>query len=198
MKATGIILAGGKSTRMGKDKSMLSYDNDPLIKRVVNELEAIVDELIIVSNEENKYGFPGTIEVSDLYPGMGPLGGIHAGLTFSTNDYAFITACDMPFFKARLAGLLLKMSKGFDIVVPQIGNYLQPLCAVYSKQCLPHAEFCLKQNNKKIVSIYPMVRVNYAGESLIKAVADPEKIFFNVNTPKDYESIHDLRKKALG
>jgi molybdopterin-guanine dinucleotide biosynthesis protein A len=189
LKTTGIILAGGKSSRMGRDKSLLDYNNEPLIKQVVKELQQVTDELIIVSNQNAKYDFPGTREISDIYPGMGPLGGIHSGLTFSAFDYAFVTACDLPFFDGRLARFLLERREGFDVVVPQIGSYLQPLFAVYSKRCLPHAEFCLKQNIRKVVAIYPMVKVNYVGENLIRSIIDPEKVFFNVNTPKDYAEI---------
>lgn len=189
MKATGIILAGGKSSRMGQDKSLLSFKNEPLIKHAVKELQAVVDELIIVSNHKAKYGFSGIKEISDIYPGRGPLGGIHSGLTAATFEHVFVTACDLPFFNGRLARFLLDRRTGYDVVVPQIGNYLQPLFAVYSKRCLPHAESCLRNNIRKVVAFYPMVRVNYVGESLIREITEPERVFFNVNTPRDYEEI---------
>lgn len=195
---SGIILAGGRSSRMGQDKSLLTYGKDSLIGLVVKELELVVDEIIIVSNQENKYRFSGTREICDIFPGMGPLGGIHAGLVASRYDCSFVTACDLPFFQGPLARFLLEENQGFDVVVPQIGNYLEPLFAAYSKECLPAIEACLQKNIRKVVAFYPFVRVNYVGENLIRRFCNPEKVFFNVNTPKDYGMIKNVVKKNQG
>jgi len=189
MSTTGVILAGGKSSRMGQDKSLLTLNNRSLIQKVVSELEGIVDELLIVSNAENKYGFPHIKEISDIFPGMGPLAGIHAGLTAASGDYSFVTACDLPFFDGRLARFLLEQSEGFDIAVPRIEEHLQPLFAVYSKECLAPIEVLLKKGIGKIINFYPEVRVNYVDEDLIKPIVDPNRVFFNVNTLSDYNFI---------
>jgi molybdopterin-guanine dinucleotide biosynthesis protein A len=191
MKVTGVVLAGGKSARMGKDKSLLLYNNKPLIKRVVEELQPIVDDLIIVSNTV-KYGFLSVKEISDIFPKMGPLGGIHAGLKTSENEYCFVTACDIPFFSGDLAEFLLDQKRGFDVVIPQINEYLQPLYAVYSKACLPYIEECLKLNIKKITAFFPKVKIKYIDYNQIRKIIEPEKVFLNINTPKDYENLQHL------
>lgn len=198
MKGTGVILAGGKSSRMGRDKSLLMYDNKTIIARAVEELAGVVKEIIIISNQLDKYGFPGVKEVSDKFTGMGPLAGIQAGLLAADHDRIFVTACDMPFLDGRLVKFLLEQSDGFDVTVPQIGSYLQPLFAVYHKRCLPHVEACLKQNISKIIAFYPNVQVNYVGENLIRAINDPETVFYNVNTPKDYEEIIKMEGSNAG
>ncbi|MCL6477479.1 MAG: molybdenum cofactor guanylyltransferase [Peptococcaceae bacterium] len=174
---------------MGKDKSLLTVGNEPMINTIVNELKSVVDEIVIVSNQKNKYGFTDIQEVSDIYPDMGPLGGIHVGLSAASYEYSLVTACDLPFFDGRVARFLLDQSKGFDAVVPQIGSYLQPLFAVYSKNCLPQVEYFLKHNIRKVIDLFPQLKVNYVGENLIKTITDQEKVFFNINTPEDYQKI---------
>ncbi len=192
MKVTGIILAGGKSARMGKDKSLLLYDNKPLIKRIVEELQPVVDDLVIVSNKV-KYDFLGVSEISDIFPNMGPLGGIHAGMAASKNEYYFVTACDIPFFSGSLAEFLLKQKDGFDVVVPRMSNYLQPLYSVYKRTCFPYIEECLRQNIKKIIAFYPKVKINYIDYDQIRKIIEPETVFLNVNTPKDYKNLKQIQ-----
>lgn len=191
MKLTGIILAGGKSSRMGKDKSLLNFNNKTLITQMTDTLKKVtsINEIFIVSNESNKYSFSDVKEISDIYPNKGPLGGIHAGLLSANNDYAFITACDMPFVNNKLIEYIISESFGFDVTSPKINNSIEPLCAVYSNRCLPYVEESLEENIRCAFDFYSKVKVNYLSEDKIKAVGIPEKIFYNVNTPKDYDSI---------
>ena len=144
MEASGIILAGGNSSRMGRDKSLLKYNHQTLIELTVKELQKVVEDIIIASNHTSKYNIPGITEVPDLYPGTGPLAGMHSGLQHIKHRYAFIVSCDMPLFSADLAKYLLELSPGYDVVVPNINGYQEPLCAVYSKKCIDIIEGCLK------------------------------------------------------
>lgn len=96
MKVSGIVLAGGRSSRMGQDKTLMSINAETLIERTVRELGNVVDEIIIASNQESKYNIPGTVEIPDVFPGMGPLGGIHAGLIAAKYQFSFVVAADMP------------------------------------------------------------------------------------------------------
>ncbi|MGD9678528.1 MAG: molybdenum cofactor guanylyltransferase [Vulcanibacillus sp.] len=190
MEITGIILAGGKSSRMGKDKSILAIDNNQtLISNTVSILNEIFDEVIIISNSKNKYGFKNVQETSDIFLESGPLGGIHAGLSVSKNNSIFVVACDMPFLDKSLIEFLLEQNYGFDITVPLIRGRLEPLHAVYSKKCLPYIEDYLKRGIYKIIDFYPLVRVNYVNEESIKHISNLEKVFYNVNTPYDYNNI---------
>ncbi|MGB9791026.1 MAG: molybdenum cofactor guanylyltransferase [Thermacetogeniaceae bacterium] len=186
MEASGIILAGGSSSRMGRDKSLIVYEQQTLIERTVNELQRVVDDLVIASNHTSRYNIPGTVEVPDVYPGMGPLAGIHAGLKRVKHHYAFVISCDLPLFKAELAAYLLELSPGYDVVVPQLDGYFEPLCAVYSKNCIDPIETCLKAGEKKIITFYPQVRVLPVGREEIERIGNPEELFYNLNTPEDY------------
>ncbi|AFV10396.1 molybdopterin-guanine dinucleotide biosynthesis protein A [Thermacetogenium phaeum DSM 12270] len=189
MEASGIILAGGCSSRMGTDKSLMVYERQTLIERTVNELRKVVNEIVIASNNTSKYSIPGVVEVPDLYPGMGPLAGIHAGLKRVKHQYAFVIGCDMPLFKAELAKYLLEICPGYDVVVPQIDGYGEPLCAVYSKGCIEPIENCLKAGLRTVIMFYPQVRVLTVGRDEIERIGNPEELFYNLNTPEDYWSL---------
>ncbi|NPV30080.1 MAG: molybdenum cofactor guanylyltransferase [Firmicutes bacterium] len=198
MKASGIILAGGCSSRMGRDKSLMVYNRQTLIERTVNELRKVVEDIVIASNHTSKYNISGVVEVPDLYPGMGPLAGMHAGLKQIKHQYAFIISCDMPLFRAELAKYLLDLSPGYDVVVPQLNNYLEPLCAVYSKGCIEPIESCLKAGLRKIILFYSQVRVLPVGREEIEKIGNPEELFYNLNTPEDYRSLLMRRQNMDG
>ncbi|MFY9139768.1 MAG: molybdenum cofactor guanylyltransferase [Thermacetogeniaceae bacterium] len=196
MKASGIILAGGRSSRMGKDKSLMMYEQQTLIERTVNELKKVVDEIIIASNSTSKYGIPGVIEVPDIYPGMGPLAGIHAGLKRVKHQYAFVIGCDMPLFKAELAKFLLELCPGYDVVVPQIDGSGEPLCAVYSKSCIEPIENCLKDGLRSVTLFHHLVRVLPVGREQIEKIGSPKELFCNLNTPEDYKLLLERRSNT--
>ena len=189
MKTTGVILAGGKSSRMGQDKSMLEFHGETLIGRSVRELRGCVDELIIVGNHPEKYGFSDVREIKDSYRGIGPLAGIHAGLKVAAHRYVFVAACDMPFLEARLVRMLLEKADGYDVVVPRTGGFPEPLFAVYSKDCLPYIERNIEKKCFRVVDIYPHVKVNYIEEEAIRQVADPRQAFANINTQEEYRKL---------
>ena len=186
MKASGIVLAGGRSSRMGRDKALLSVDSETLIERTVKELRKSVDEIIIASNNQCKYNIPDTLEVPDIFTDMGPLGGIHAGLLAANHPYAFVVAADMPFFSADLAADFLKRCQGYDVVVPFIKGKWEPLCAIYSRNCLKPIEQALKNDINKVVRIFPDVKVLKVSEEELARMGSKKQLFCNLNTPEDY------------
>jgi len=182
---SGIILAGGHSSRMGRDKTLLIYNNETLIQRTVRKLQPVVDEIIIASNNMAKYNMPGITEVPDMYQEMGPLGGMHAGLKACTYKYAFVVSCDMPLFSQELAMYLLEHRQGYDVIIPEIHNRLEPLCAVYSTECVKPIERCLQAGISKVIDFYPEVNVNRIDETKLCLIGNPEEMFCNLNTPQD-------------
>ncbi|HZK56175.1 MAG TPA: molybdenum cofactor guanylyltransferase [Desulfosporosinus sp.] len=193
MEASGIILAGGLSSRMGSDKTLMVYSNETFIEHMVSEMRQVVDEIIIASNHTTKYEIPGTVEVQDIYPGMGPLGGIHAGLLATQKSWAFVVATDMPLFKADLAVFLLERSAGYDVVVPYINGRWEPLCAVYSRECLKAIGECLKADIRQIHRFYSQVRVLKVGEEELSRVGKIDELFYNMNTPEDYRNLYERK-----
>lgn len=189
MKVSGIVLAGGRSSRMGQDKTLMSVNAETLIERTIRELRKVADEVIIASNQKSKYNIPGTIEIPDIFPGRGPLGGIHAGLLAARYPLSFVVAADMPFFTADMANYLLSKSAGYDVVAPEINHYWEPLCAVYAKDCLQAIEQFLVADVKKVYAFYPCVRVLKVKEEELTKMGKIEHIFCNLNTPEDYQSL---------
>ena len=196
---SGIILAGGKNTRMGAEKALLKIGARPIIEIISTALKPLTTEIIIVSNSPEQYSAYGDMVVGDIIPGCGPLGGIHAGLLHISCRAALVTACDTPFVSANLARLLMKHSAGYDLVVPRYRGYLEPLFALYNKSCLSTIEARLQQGRNKITGFYDGLRVRYLEEEELRAVeTELERIFLNVNTPTDLakaQSIGEGTKK---
>ena len=183
---TGIILAGGKNSRMGTNKAFLEIDGSRLIDKIINIYREIFSEIIIVTNDPLSYiEFRYAAIVTDIYKGKGPLGGIYTGLFYSKNDYAFISACDMPFLNKDFIIYLTEQADKFDIVVPQLSEGFQPLHAIYSHNCLSHIKKLLIADKLKIASFYKDVRLLIIPEEKIKPFNQDGRLFLNVNTPED-------------
>ncbi|HWQ76077.1 MAG TPA: molybdenum cofactor guanylyltransferase [Syntrophomonas sp.] len=197
MEASGIILAGGRSSRMGRDKTLMPVEAETMIERTVRELRQVTGEIIIASNQNEKYNLPDTLEVPDIFPGHGPLGGIHAGLKASHYPYAFVVAGDMPLFTADLAAYFLTRAQaGFDVVAPQISGSWEPLCAVYARSCLPAIERHLAAGIRQVFQFYKEVRVLKIDEQELDAIGKTGESFYNLNTPEDYQALLDRQQRG--
>lgn len=194
MKASGIVLAGGHSSRMGRDKTLLRANQETMIERSVRVLSEVSSDLVIASNNTHKYDLPGVTEVADIYPEMGPLGGIHAGLLMAKHENSLVISGDMPFLTAELLHYLLQCQQNYDVVVPEFVGKLEPLCAVYSKRCIDPIEACLRSDMRKVQYLYERARVyEVPSENLVK-FGDLHMLFFNMNTPADFV----LAKEFIG
>jgi molybdopterin-guanine dinucleotide biosynthesis protein A len=185
MCIAGVILAGGKNRRMGQAKAMLKIDGQPIIERVAGILKGITGNIMIISNDLELYHPLGYPVVSDIYPGRGPLGGIYTGLIHSGARYILVAACDMPFLDEAIALALLGRREGYDLVVPRIGGYPEPLFAVYGQTCLEPIEENLKGGRLKITDFFAGLKVCYVEEEELAALPRARESFFNVNTPED-------------
>ena len=183
---SGIILAGGKNTRMGSEKALLKIGDRLIIDVISSTLRPVTDEILIVSGNHDVYARYCDRVVEDIASNCGPLGGIHAGLVQVVNSRALVTACDMPFVSTALARLLIKEAAVFDILVPRYRGYPEPLFSVYNKTCIDTIEERIARGQNKISGLYHALRVKYLEEDKMR-VAEPEleKVFFNINTPSD-------------
>ncbi|PAE43550.1 molybdenum cofactor guanylyltransferase [Bacillus sp. 7884-1] len=189
MKAAAIILAGGKSSRMGTNKALLKLNEKTTIERMVDILKIYFDDIILVTNDMESYQFLGVKMVSDHYPGKGPLAGFHAGLMASDYDVNFITACDMPFIAGELAATLVNMIDHHDALVPVINGKMQTLCAVFQKKSVAKIEECIENGRLPIKHLLEHLNVLYVTEKELQAYSniDMERVFFNMNHPHEYE-----------
>ncbi len=189
-KMTGIILAGGKNSRMGTNKAFLKLDGILLIERIKAVLNELFPEIIIVTNDPLSYTrlFSAVI-VTDIYKNKGALGGIYAGLFFASENHAFITACDMPFINKDLIAHLAGLAANYDIVVPQGADGMQPLHAVYSKNCLAPIKKNLEADKLKITGFYKGLRVLTVTEEKLQPFNEDGKTFLNINTPRELDKL---------
>ena len=191
MEVTGVVLAGGKSRRLGRDKAVEPIDDRPLIGRVIDVLANVADESVVVVDEAERGRElplpPSTQIVTDLYPCGGSLGGIFTGLTAARNEWAVVAACDMPFLNVRLLDHLLSQRSDSDAVVPVLDGRPEPTHAAYSKACLPHMERRLKAGDLKISGFFDDVRVAFVPQEAVESL-DPDRLsFFNINTQQDLD-----------
>ncbi|MFA4842801.1 MAG: molybdenum cofactor guanylyltransferase [Candidatus Omnitrophota bacterium] len=191
---TAIILAGGKSSRMGRDKAFIDIGGIPLIKRQIVELKKIFNKIIIVTNTPEKYKFRGLKVIRDILPGLGPLGGIYSGLMGSGAFYNFVVACDIPILSIRLIKYMLSQRYGFDAVVPKLSKGYETLFAVYSKNCLRSIYQALKSNNLRVRQIFEEISLKEITEQQIAKFGNPKILFMNINTKAALDKAKELLK----
>ncbi len=187
---SGILLAGGKSARMGTDKAFLDIGGERLIDRILKVYKSLFDDIVIVTNEPLAFlEFSEAAVVTDIYKGKGPLGGIYTGLFYAKNPCAFVSACDMPFLSAAFIAFLVAQTGRQDIIVPVTENGYQPLCAVYSQKCLPSILRLLLLDQLKITGFYRDMQVLAVGKNQIAPFNPDGRLFRNLNTPDDLNEI---------
>lgn len=191
-RITCAILAGGLSRRMGVDKAFLPVAGRPMIEWVLRRLEGMGAENLIVTISPHRFQSLGARIVTDVLPGYGSLGGLYTALYYATFDRVLVVGCDMPFLSRELLRYQILLSSDFDIVVPRIGHFFEPLHAVYSKRCTELIFPKMQAGEQRIFSFYPEARVRYVERAEIE-MFDPQHLsFINFNTPEDLDKLEDL------
>lgn len=186
---SGIILSGGKNSRMGANKAFLEIDGIRLIDQTLAVYRQIFNEIIIVTNEPGAYlEFNDVTLVTDIYKEKGPLGGIFTDLFYAQNPYIFVSACDLPYLSADFILHLRHLSGRHDVIVPETAEGYQPLCAVYSRNCLPVIKKRLEMDKLKITGFYKDARVLSVTENQIRPFDARGLLFRNLNTPSDLKN----------
>jgi molybdopterin-guanine dinucleotide biosynthesis protein A len=182
---SAIILAGGRSIRLGRDKAFLEVNDRPLVERIVDTVAQLSDEVIIVANDVDAYEQFEALVVPDVYPGTAALGGVFSGLKAAGNRHALVVACDMPFLSLSLLRYMRSLATAYDVVIPRLGKLTEALHAIYSQDCLPFIEGQLLARDLKISNLFGHVRVRYVDQEEID-LFDPDHLsFFNINTEAD-------------
>ena len=203
-RVSALVLAGGQSRRMGRDKAFLDFDGAPLIARVLARVRQVCTEVIIVANDAEAYGRFGVRVIGDAYPGKGSLNGIISGLQAARAEYALAVACDLPFLNVALLRYLISLAPQADVVIARAHaptgkarsatrydqvvvkeSGLQATHAIYSKRCLEPMRARLLADDLRIINFFDEVRVRVVEPDEV-ARFDPQLLsFFNVNTPRD-------------
>jgi len=194
---TGIILVGGRSSRMGANKAFLRIPlstsgggGKTIIEMMADKMRVAFKEIIIVTNStesaEEYQGLDARVE-RDILPDKNSLGGLYSGLVNANSKYSFVVACDMPFINMRLIEYMKNNCAGFDAIIPRLRTGYETLHSIYSKSCLGPIERQLAQDNLKIRDLFPQIKTNEIGEDTIRRF-DPELLsFFNINKADDYQ-----------
>ena len=184
---TGIVLSGGESRRMGLDKAFLKVDGMPMIEHVLRALRSVVSRIIIVTNSPDAYASYEVEVVIDACDKRGSLVGIYSGLLRSNDEYNVIVACDMPFLNPRLLSYMTGLADKYDIILPKVGDFVEPLHAVYHKRLIPIMEDHINRDQLQIRSIFAGRRIRYVTEEEIDRFDSERRSFVNLNTPKEFK-----------
>ena len=193
MDVTGIILAGGKSSRMGTDKGMQELCGKPLIQYAIQALSGLCDT-IIISSSSKAYHSLGNKVVADVFPGIGPMGGIYSALKQSNTEKNLVLSCDLPFVSKELMSFILKNSEGFEIAVPYEGNqHYEPLCGFYNQSVLKLMGEYIQKGNYKLPDLFDEISIN---RLIISTEASfyQKNLFFNVNSQQELSIAENLMK----
>jgi molybdopterin-guanine dinucleotide biosynthesis protein A len=207
--AAGIILAGGKSRRMGIDKAFVAFEGQMLIERVLDALKQVCGEIVIVADDREAYARFGWRVVPDTLPDFGPLAGLHAGLSAMRAELGVVVAVDMPFLNPLLLRAMLAAAAGWDAVIPALSPDLSadavqrqrakdldihPLHAVYRRACLPPIRAAIDRDQRRLNAFFADVRVRYFGADELRAHDPDLRSLMNVNTPDDLKQAGRMRE----
>ena len=183
---TGVILAGGASRRMGRNKALLPVAGLPLIERIYRIMASLFRDVILVTNTPEDYAFLPCPMTADIYRGVGSIAGLHAGLSASPTERIFIVACDAPLLDPAVVNLLCTVEGDYDAVVPVGQRGCEPLQAIYRKSCMPALELALQRDDRKLSNLLERIRTRFVPPEELAAVPDAERSFLNLNTPEEY------------
>ena len=183
-KVTGIVLSGGASSRMGKDKGLCEFRGKALITYAIEALLPLCDSILISSNNVDNYQELGYQVVADEHKGIGPIGGIYSSLKKSLTKHNLIISCDTPFLNTQLLKFVLDNSDNYDVVVPEHSNsFIEPLAAYYSSDIINQIEISIKRNDYKLMNLFNEVKFKSINVDSIPGFSN--KLFRNLNTPDD-------------
>lgn len=190
MTAAGIVLCGGRSTRMGSSKALLPFGGETMLQRVLRLLSLVASPLVAVAAPDQELPeLPASIAIArDERDGQGPLEGLRAGLIALPRDasIAYATSCDVPLLVPAVVTRLADFADGFDIVVVETGGFAHPLCAVYRRTVLPHIEALLAADQRRPLFLFDRVHTRRVQAAELTDI-DPELLTLrNLNTPADY------------
>jgi molybdopterin-guanine dinucleotide biosynthesis protein A len=187
-ECAGVILAGGRSSRMGTPKAWLEFAGEPMLQRIARRLRVGLPELVVVRAPGQELPAVEAYFVEDRVEGQGPVAGLAAGLAAVTRVFAFVVSCDVPFVDLEVARGLLAGADDFDVVVPQWEGRLHPLQAVYRAALAPLLAQQLADGRRRPVDLYERVRTRIVTDDALRAWDPTGRTFVNMNTPEEYRA----------
>ncbi len=182
---SSILLAGGRSSRLGIDKARIKLDGRfMIVQSIAAKLLTVSDEVIVATDGRRYNNLEVKVKwVKDVYPGAGSLVGLYSGLRAARSSHALVVACDMPFLDLDLIRYMIDLPRDYDVLIPKLGENIEPLHAIYSRKCLQPIERSLKAGHLKIIDFFDEVLVRYLSEEVIDRYDPGHWSFFNINSP---------------
>lgn len=187
MRKTLIVLAGGRSRRMGENKAFLKYNDKTFIEATLKKFEKY-DERIIVTNEPSLYKYKGVKTVQDIYPDMGPVCGIYTGLLESSNSRCVVVTVDTPFLTLEMMDYLWSIGENVDAVIPTVRGRCHPLCGIYNKSAMNALKKAIDINQRRIIDVHEEMKIREVRDEELIRFGNLAKLFYNVNTPDDFKT----------
>jgi molybdopterin-guanine dinucleotide biosynthesis protein A len=187
---TGVVLAGGRASRMGgRDKAFAAVGGEPIAVRTLRIFGTLFPQVLVATNRPERYRPLGVETVSDGFPGCGPLAGIHAAMQRAVYPHVFVAACDMPGLDVGVIRFLLDRIGDADAIVPRWDHDIEPLHAVYAVRLLPLVEEALRAGRHAMRDFLPRVRVDYVAEDELRRIRGTARSMLNVNTPEELAAV---------
>lgn len=195
--ATIAIQAGGRSSRLGRDKALVEIDGITLIERVLQNVRALSDDIILTSNRPAHLDHLGYPIFADEHPGAGALEGLHTALTHAQQPYVLVLACDLPFLSQPLLRHQLKLAQQADVILPRQGEHCEPLHAVYRRAaCLPPLRVARAEGRKRVQHIWRTLRVHHVEGAVLRELDPYGLSFFNINTRSDLQRAEAILRRG--
>jgi molybdopterin-guanine dinucleotide biosynthesis protein A len=191
---TGVILAGGKSSRYGENKALVQLNGTPLIERVMEVMASLFQQVILITNTPQAYAHLKLPVHEDRVKGLGPIGGIYTALHVIPEDRAFVVGCDMPYLNGELIRHMVDIRGGYDVVVPRIRGKIESLHALYGKGCLPAIQELIDAREYQVFRFFRRVSVRYVEEDELRHYDVRLRSFFNINRPEELKALEGDRE----
>lgn len=193
----GFVLAGGKSSRMGQDKALMHFGNEPLVLRAAGILRPFVREVALLAPRD-RYKNLGLPAIADKWPGQGPLAAVCTGLLSSSAEWNIFLACDLPLVSRQFVQLLVERIRTtrFDAVVPRAEDGWQPLSAAYHARCRTPFARAIQEGRRSIIRLFDKVRVEVIAQEEMVSAGLSNAELANLNTPEDWKRIKELSKRS--
>lgn len=185
---TVVVLAGGRSRRMGRDKALLPVDKTPLLQRVIDVAAPLSAHRLLITNTPASHALFSWPHVADIYPDKGPLGGLYTALSYAETDYLLLLACDLPYLNGAFLRFLCQQIDEHQAVVPDSTDGLQPLCALYSRGILENVRLAIEQNRLGMRRLLAELNIRTLSAAESQPYDPDGRLFTNLNTPEDYQS----------
>jgi len=185
---TGVILVGGKSCRMGRDKAFLEIEGKTMFEKIFDAFSENFSRIVLIGDREERFANYHVPIYADLFPGSA-LGGLYTGLYYSETDYVFVSSCDLPYPSSSVINHICPLAVGCDAVVPKLSHGYEPLFAAYSRNCLAPIKSMLEALNFCVYDLYPLINVKDVSEEDLESVVESPYAFINLNTPAEYEAV---------